>query len=163
MINITPRRLRLFNSDIYNVVTSSIFIYFISLYKTLVMEKKRDMKKHVTFVAALHIGFGILGIIGSLVVFFLLNFAQSFIQDVEIATAVLNLIKIIVPLLLFFTSILGIVGGIGLLSYQQWARIIIIVLSALNCLNVPIGTAKGVYSIWTLLQDESIELFTSKP
>jgi hypothetical protein len=32
-------------------------------------------------------------------------------------------------------------------------------MSAINCLNIPIGTAKGVYSIWVLLQDETIKLF----
>ena len=45
------------------------------------MEKKRDMKKHVTFVGALHIGFGILSIIGAVVLYFVLNFAQSFVKD----------------------------------------------------------------------------------
>jgi len=127
------------------------------------MEKKRDMKKHVTFVAALHIGFGVLGIIGALVLFFVMNFAQSFVEDVEIATMVMNLIMVFVPILIAVGSILGIIGGIGLLSYQQWARILVIVLSALDCLRVPIGTAKGVYSIWALLQDETLELFTNKP
>jgi len=126
------------------------------------MEKRRDMRKHVTFVAALHIGFGVLGIIGAIVVFFVFNFASSFVEDVEIATMVLNLMKVFVPVLIAIGSILGIVGGIGLLSYQQWARILIIVLSALDCLNVPIGTAKGVYSIWALLQDDTVELFNGK-
>jgi len=126
------------------------------------MEKKRDMKKHVTFVAALHIGFGVLGIIGALVLFFVMNFAQSFVEDVEIATMVINLIMVFIPILIAVGSILGVIGGIGLLSYQQWARILVIVLSALDCLRVPIGTAKGVYSIWTLLQDETLELFTNK-
>lgn len=123
------------------------------------MEKKRDMKKHVTFVAALHIGFGILGILSALIVFFAVQFAQSFVEDVDIAEVVLNAVKIFVPLIVGFSSLLGIIGGIGLLGYNQWARILVIVLSALNCLNVPIGTAKGVYSIWALLQDETIELF----
>lgn len=126
------------------------------------MEKKRDMKKHVTFVAALHIGFGVLGLIGSIVIYFLLNFAQSFVDDVEIATMLMNALKIFLPLMLAVGSILGIVGGMGLLSYKGWARILVIVLSALDCLNVPIGTAKGVYSIWALLQDETVELFSQK-
>ena len=33
------------------------------------------MRKHVTVVGAIHIGFGILGLIGSLAVFFALTFA----------------------------------------------------------------------------------------
>ncbi len=126
------------------------------------MENKRDMRKHVTFVGALHIGFGILKVFGSVVIFFVLSYAQSFVQDVEAATLAMMLVKTFVPLLVALGGILGIVGGIGLLSYNKWARIMIIVLSALNCLSVPIGTAKGVYSLWALLQDDTIRLFDEK-
>ncbi len=126
------------------------------------MEKKRDMREHVTFVAALHIGFGILGIIGTVILFLVFNFAQSFVTDVDVAEMVLVVLKIVIPLLVGLGAVLGIIGGIGLISYRQWARILIIVLSAINCLNIPIGTAKGIYSIWTLLQDETIELFNER-
>lgn len=126
------------------------------------MEKKRDMRKHVTFVAALHIGFGILGVIGTVILFLVFNFAQSFVTDVDVAEMVLVVLKIVIPLLVGLGAVMGIIGGIGLISYRQWARILIIVLSAINCLNIPIGTAKGVYSIWTLLQDETIELFNER-
>ena len=126
------------------------------------MEKVRDMRKHVTFVGALHIGFGILGIIGAIITAFALNFALSFVEGVDVAEDIMRAVLVFVPFLLGITSILGIVGGIGLFSYQQWARILVIVLSALNCLYVPIGTAKGVYSIWALLQDDTIALFNEK-
>ena len=123
------------------------------------MEKVRDIKKHVTVVGALHIVFAVLGLIGALVVFLALNFAQSFVEGEEIPVKVLSAIKISVPALIGVVSLLSIIGGIGLFSYRQWARILIIVMSAINCLNLPIGTAKGVYSIWALLQDETIRLF----
>jgi hypothetical protein len=35
----------------------------------------------------------------------------------------------------------------------------VMIVSAMNCLNVPVGTAKGVYSLWVLMQPETIELF----
>jgi len=123
------------------------------------MEKVRDMKKHVTVVGALHIGFAILGLIGALATFLSINFAQSFVTGEDIPVKVLTAIKIFVPGLIAVVSLLSIVGGIGLFSYKEWARILIIVMSAINCLNVPIGTAKGVYSIWALLQDETIRMF----
>lgn len=126
------------------------------------MEKKRNMSKHITFVGALHIGFGILKLISAVALFFLFAFIQSSVADVDIASTVFDLFKILVPVLVLLGGVLGIVGGIGLFSYQQWARILIIVLSALNCLSVPIGTAKGVYSIWALLQDDTIKLFNEK-
>ena len=120
------------------------------------------MKKHVTFVAALHIGFGILKLIGGIALFFMFSIALNYIEDGDTAITAVNIVRVVVSSVLIGSAVLGIIGGIGILSYKGWARILVIVLSALNCLNVPIGTAKGVYSIWTLLQDDTIELFNSK-
>lgn len=122
------------------------------------MEDTR-MKKHVTVVGAIHIGFGILGLILALGAFFALNFAKSVVGGDEIPTMVLGFLSLSVPLLIGFMSTLGLIGGIGLLSLQPWARYLIIVVAALGCLNIPIGTLKGVYSLWVLLQDETIKLF----
>jgi hypothetical protein len=125
------------------------------------MEDNR-MKKHVTVVAAIHIGFGILGLIGAMAIFFALNFAKGFVSTEEIPTVVLSFLSVSLPLLVGFLSTLGLVGGIGLLSHQSWARYLLIVVAALGCLNIPIGTLKGVYSLWVLLQDDTIKLFEKK-
>jgi hypothetical protein len=55
------------------------------------------------------------------------------------------------------------VGGIGLLSYKPWARILVMIVAAMGCLVIPIGTLVGVYSIWTLMQDDTIKLFKTEP
>lgn len=120
------------------------------------------MKKHVTVVGALHIGFGILGLIGALAVFFALHFAKGFVTGEEVPTLVLGFLSISLPLLIGFLSTLGLIGGIGLLMFKGWARYLVIVVAALGCLNIPIGTLKGVYSLWVLLQDETIKMFESK-
>ena len=120
------------------------------------------MKKHVTVVGAIHIGFGILGLIGAVAVFFALNFAKGFVENEEIPTMVLKFLSLSLPLLIGFLSTLGLVGGIGLLAFKPWARYLVIVVAALGCLNIPIGTLKGVYTLWVLLQDETIKLFETK-
>jgi hypothetical protein len=125
------------------------------------MEDTR-MKKHVTVVGAIHIGFGVLGLIGALAAFFALHFARGVVGGDEIPSMVLGFLSISVPLLIGFMSTLGLIGGIGLLSFQSWARYLVIVVAALGCLNIPIGTLKGVYSLWVLLQDETIKLFNGK-
>ncbi len=117
------------------------------------------MKKHVTVVGAIHIGFGVLGLIAAIAVFFALRFAKGFVINEEVPTMVLSFLSVSLPVLIGFMSTLGLVGGIGLLTYQPWARYLVIVVAALGCLNIPIGTLKGVYSLWVLLQDESIKLF----
>ena len=120
------------------------------------------MKKHVTVVGAIHIGFGILGLIAAIAVFFALNFARGFVQGEEVPNMVLKFLAISLPLLVGFMSTLGLIGGIGLLSYQPWARYLVIVVAALGCLNIPIGTLKGAYSLWVLLQDGTVKLFEKR-
>jgi len=120
------------------------------------------MKKHVTIVGAIHIGFGFLGLIAAIAAFFALRFAMGFVNNEEVPTMVLRILSISVPLLIGFMSTLGLVGGIGLLSFLPWARYLVIIVAALGCLNIPIGTLKGVYSLWVLLQDETIKLFENK-
>ena len=126
------------------------------------MEDTNKMKKHVTVVGAIHIGFGFIGLIGALGVFFALNFAKGVVGNEEIPSMVLSFLMVSVPLLIGFLSTLGLVGGIGLLSFQSWARYLVMIVAAIGCLNIPIGTLKGVYSLWVLLQDETIKLFDSR-
>lgn len=121
--------------------------------------EESTMKKHVTLVASLQIGFSTIGLIGAIVIFFILNFAGSFVENDQTATMVMNFLGTALPLSIGCVSVVGLIGGIGLLSYQEWARILVMVIAAVGCLNVPFGTLKGVYSIWVLMQDESIKLF----
>jgi len=120
------------------------------------------MRKHVVVVGAIHIGFGFIGLIGAVAVFVALRFAKGFVGGEDIPQMVLGFLSLSLPLLIGFLSTLGLVGGIGLLSFQSWARYLIIVVAALGCLNIPIGTLKGVYSLWVLLQDETIRLFEKR-
>jgi hypothetical protein len=118
------------------------------------------MNKHVTVVGCIQIGFSVLGLMGAVAIFVALSFARGFVENDEVGHMVLRFLSISLPVLIGFLSTLGLVGGIGLLVYKPWARYLVIVVSALGCVNIPFGTIKGVYSIWVLLQDETIKLFT---
>jgi hypothetical protein len=56
-------------------------------------------------------------------------------------------------------SLPGLIAGIGLVKFRPWARILGIVISALDLLSVPFGTALGVYGLWVLLSTETEALF----
>jgi hypothetical protein len=118
-----------------------------------------NMKKHVSLVAALQIGFSTMGILAAIVVFFVFSFAGSFVSDVDIANVVIRFIGSFVPAGIFLWSLLGLLGGIGLLSYQKWARVLVMIISAVGCIAFPVGTIVGVYSLWTLMQDDTVILF----
>jgi hypothetical protein len=117
------------------------------------------MEKHITIVAALHIGLSILGILLGAFVLVLLAGIGVISEDEE-ALTVLAIVGGAVSLFLFVLSAPGLIGGIGLLKRKEWARILVLIVSGLELLNIPIGTAVGVYSIWALVQTETVKLFS---
>lgn len=56
---------------------------------------------------------------------------------------------------LLASGILGIMAGWGLLQRQTWARMLAIVLGCIGLVDMPFGTALGVYTLWVLLPAES--------
>ncbi|HET8548406.1 MAG TPA: zinc ribbon domain-containing protein [Bryobacteraceae bacterium] len=53
------------------------------------------------------------------------------------------------------TGILGLIAGVGLLMRKSWARIFAIVIGILGLIDMPFGTALGIYTLWVLLPAES--------
>ena len=118
------------------------------------------MRDHITVVAALCIGLGVLGLVLAIIAFVVLAGIGVLSGDQD-ALPVLTFIATISAGFLAVISVPDIIGGIGLLRRQSWARILVLILSVLKLLNFPLGTVAGVYSIWVLMQDETAELFTS--
>jgi riboflavin transporter FmnP len=118
----------------------------------------KQMEKHLTAVAALQVGLSILGVLLGIFVFVLLTGIGVIAQEKE-ALFILSTIGTGVGLFLLIISVPGIIGGIGLFKRKEWARILVVILSAINLLNIPFGTALGIYSIWVLVQEDSIQLF----
>ncbi|MGM0620323.1 MAG: hypothetical protein ACQETJ_04700 [Bacteroidota bacterium] len=116
------------------------------------------MEKHINIIAALHIGLSILGILTGIFVFIILHFAGGVSNDHQ-AQIVLSIIAQVLIGFIVFLSLPGIIAGIGLFKRKEWARILTLIISVLDLINFPIGTAVGVYSIWALSQPEIVEHF----
>jgi len=116
------------------------------------------MEKHVPLVAALNIGFGILGILIALFVLIGMILGSLYIDDYD-ARRILPIVGTAVIAFLLFTSIPEIVGGIGLLKRRPWARILILIVACMDLLWIPLGTILGIYELWVLLQNETIQIF----
>ena len=116
------------------------------------------MEKHINIVAALQIGFSILGLIIGGLIFTILFFVGDFVDEPE-AQTVLTIIANIVMVVIVILSVPGIIAGIGLLKRKEWARILTLILSVLDLVNFPVGTAVGAYSIWAMVQPEVVEQF----
>src|SRR5262249_5885578 len=57
----------------------------------------------------------------------------------------------------------GLIGGLGLLRLKPWARIVLIILSAILLLEFPIGTALGGFGLWVLLSRAGQAVFAAGP
>lgn len=55
------------------------------------------------------------------------------------------------------TAVLGFITAWGLLDRQPWARMLAIVFGCFMLIDVPFGTALGVYTLWVLLPAQSEE------
>jgi hypothetical protein len=120
------------------------------------------MEKHLNVVAALQIGFGIFWIVAGGILLFVLSLLGGLIDDKD-ARFILPLIGQIIAGFLFLISIPGVIAGIGLVKRKEWGRILTLILSVIGLMNFPVGTAVGIYSIWVLVQDETISLFKPAP
>jgi len=119
------------------------------------------MQQHVTILAALYIAFSVLGIIGAIAIFFVVA-GGGLISGDQTAIAVTTLVGTLVSGFLLFLSVPGLIGGVGLLYRQEWARILVIVLGFLNLINIPFGTILGIYTIWVLMRPEMVQYFVKE-
>ena len=128
------------------------------------------MDLHVKVLAAFYLIFGLLGILGSLMVLQSFGGAAGIISmaapndpDALLAVPIVGLIGGILVMLIFTLSVPGIIAGIGLLKRRPWALILTIVLSVLNLINIPFGTLLGIYGLWVLLSRNIGPLFDATP
>lgn len=127
------------------------------------------MDTHVKVLGVLYIVLSALGIAAAAFLTLAFGLASGIVgatadaHDVAIALPVIGLAGTALVIFLLMLSVPGLVTGIGLLKHRAWARILGIVLSAINLIHIPFGTAVGIYGLWVLLNRQTEPLFTSRP
>jgi len=123
------------------------------------------MQTHVKILAILHIVFIALGILLGLGMMALFGGIAGLVSmngpdpDAAIAIPILGAVGGLILVFSMLVSIPGIIAGIGLLSFKPWARILGIIISILDLIQFPFGTALGFYGIWVLLSRDGAALF----
>ncbi len=129
------------------------------------------MEKHIQLVGILNIAYRSMLILVSLLLlviaagfrrFFdmILRLGSIDIRDVPYELLdIVPVVLLVIALLMFVVSAIGIVAGAGVLARKRWGRVLMLVISFFNLLRIPVGTVLGGYSIWVLLNDETIRLF----
>ena len=119
------------------------------------------MEKHITLVAALNIGFGALGVFIAIIVLVAVVGGGLISGDSE-AIFITSIVGPAISIFLLILSIPEIIAGIAILKRKSWGRILGLIIAVLDLFNIPIGTAIGIYTLWVLLQDEVVQLFSAE-
>lgn len=125
------------------------------------------MEQHVKMVGILNIVAGGLGVLLALfVLVFFGGLAGLATQDshpeASVGAAILAMVGGIAFFVIAIPSVPSIIAGVGLLKFREWARVLSMVVAVLHLLNIPLGTALGIYGIWVLSQDEAQALLKAK-
>ena len=125
------------------------------------------MEEHVKVLAILNIVLGGLGVAAALVILIVFGglagvVAADHDADAGAGVAALGVIGGIVFLIVFVLSVPCVIAGVGLLKFRPWAQTLTIVMSILNLIQFPFGTALGVYGLWVLLNDQTKSLFRTR-
>lgn len=123
------------------------------------------MEQHVRTVAILNIVLGALGVCIALLILLFFGGMAGIVRmdgDSDADVALFALIGGIAFFAVTAFSVPGLIAGIGLLQFKEWARILTIVVSVLNLLSIPFGTAVGIYGLWVLLNEKTTALLKAK-
>ena len=118
----------------------------------------KSISKHITILSLLLIVLDSFKLVLGISLYVGIPFASSFIPDYDAASMVGGIgegIGLVVMLL----SIPGIIGGIGLINYKKWSRLLALIICVFKLLSIPFGTALGIYGIWVLMQDDAIDIY----
>ena len=116
------------------------------------------IEDHLKIVAYMGIGFGSLFLVVALVIFLVFvipGIEPGNREDLPILLAFGGTFALL-PLA---AAVWDLVGGIGLLKRKRWARILVLIGAVPELFGFPVGTAIGIYTIWVLMQKETIQLF----
>lgn len=126
------------------------------------------MESHVKLLGILHVVLSSLGVLAAVIVLFVFGGLAGIVgmsdhsSDAAAAIPILGGIGGILFIVILVFSVPGLIGGIGLLKLAPWSRLLMIVLSALDLLNVPFGTALGIYGLWVLTKPETEALMARR-
>jgi hypothetical protein len=123
------------------------------------------MQTHVNVLGVLYLAVSAFFLLVALVVVLAMGGTAGIVgaaadpEDAAIAIPILGIAGTALATFLCFFSLPGLATGYGLLRQKPWARILGIVLSALNLINLPFGTILGLYGLWVLLNKDTERLF----
>jgi hypothetical protein len=116
------------------------------------------LERQIDTLGWLHIVFNALFLAVGLGLFLLMAGLGIFNGDPRTAT-LFTFMGIFLAGAMSLLALPGIIAGYGLLKRRPWARMVAIVLGLLGLVNMPFGTALGIYTLWVLFQPDAAGIF----
>ena len=124
------------------------------------------MLTHVKVLAVLFIALSALGVLAAFALMAVFGVGAGIVgatgdPDAALALPIIGLTGTALVIFMLMVSLPGLIAGFGLLKFRPWARILGIVLCAINLINFPLGTIMGAYGLWVLMNGETERLFAT--
>jgi hypothetical protein len=129
---------------------------------------RSDMRTHIQIVGIVHVVYNLLAVLAALTFIGVWFVASGAIGAGAAASgetspgegAAIGSFLAVFGLLIGCASLVpalpGFLGGVGLLRHHSWARLVLIIVSAIHVLTfVPTSVVLGAYSLWVLLTPET--------
>jgi hypothetical protein len=119
----------------------------------------RRVERHSHLLAILWFALSALSAVGGLVLLVLGNALFPHLHEMgappELPVSFLVALFDTLGVVILAKAVVGFFAGWGLLQRDPWARVLLLVLAFISLINVPFGTALGVYTLWVLLPGPS--------
>ncbi len=119
------------------------------------------MRTHIKVVGLVNLLYSALGLLAAAGVL-LGGIFSSLATFNPVVLLVGTVASVVIAIVIGAMSVFGLVAGFALLNHQQWARYVILIVSALRLFRWPWGTLFGGYSIWVLTHEETRHLFAMR-
>jgi len=117
------------------------------------------VREHVRLLGILWLALSTLSAVGGVVCWVLARTVFAHLNEMgappDVPAGFLRSLFSAIGTFIILKAAVGFAAGWGLLRRESWARLLTVVLSFFALLNIPLGTALGIYSLWVLLPAES--------
>ncbi len=111
------------------------------------------VQEHVRLLGILWIAMGAFDVVGGMMLFLLSN--TIFREGGPGNSMFMHPLMRFLGTFVLVKAAAALAAGWGLLQRESWARVLALIVGFVALLNVPLGTALGVYTLWVLLPAQS--------
>ncbi len=118
-----------------------------------------EKEKHIAILGILHIARGAIVLLVGVMGFGFFAGIGALSGDTT-AMGILGLLGTLAVVFMGVIALPSILAGIGLVQRREWGRILALVVGVLSLIDIPFGTALGVYTIWVLMDEGINKVFS---